>query len=275
MGTKETPCEAQACAVCRWASFCRSYASAAAPALLLAKARVSCRWCAVMAKSSAAGPPANAGRKISAGRRRADWVSSGDWGSKARDAPFRVSSQLSQPKHGPHLGQRSAAVLVLHQRHKHQRDGRDGQECHRNGGTRHRWEHQEHPAAHEAQPQNLPFPCGWDPMARQLGSPGPQTGFGPKGGPLSGASAGKLLFPASSIQTSGKGMLVESKSFFQTELAATVQLRVQTAQGIKGPRRSEHLHRREPTVEFSTSTQARTQRRQICGWGMLHSGAQT
>jgi hypothetical protein len=49
-------------------------------------------------------------------------------------------------------------------------------------------------------------------------------------------------------------MLVESKSFFQTELAATVQLTVHTAQSIEGPDRSEHLHKREATVIFSTKT---------------------
>ena len=88
MGTKETPCEAQVCAIYRWVSFCRVYASAAAPALLLAKARVSCRWCAAMAKLSAAGPPANAGRKTSAGWRGADWMSTGDWGSRSPGRSF-------------------------------------------------------------------------------------------------------------------------------------------------------------------------------------------
>ena len=52
-------------------------------------------------------------------------------------------------------------------------------------------------------------------------------------------------------------MLGESKSFFQTELVATVQPRDQTAKSINGPRRSERLHRRERIVDFSKSTQAR------------------
>jgi hypothetical protein len=85
---------------------------------------------------------------------------------------------------------------------------------------------------------------------RKVLAPGPVSDQ--KGGPLSGASTGKQLFPTSNIQTSGKGMLVTSKSFFQTKLAASVQLRVQTAQNIKRPRRSNHLRRREPTIEFST-----------------------
>ena len=57
-----------------------------------------------------------------------------------------------------HMSDRLVPLCSVTQRHKHQRDGRDGQEC-----TRHRWEHQEDPAAHKTQQQKLPSPRGYDP----------------------------------------------------------------------------------------------------------------
>ena len=62
-GTKTTPALAQAASVPKWARLVPSYAMAADNAFPAAARRISCRWGAVTAKSSAAGdPPCHEGR---------------------------------------------------------------------------------------------------------------------------------------------------------------------------------------------------------------------
>ena len=128
------PWFSQALAVSRCASLWRACAAAAAPVSLAANAKVSCSCGAATAKSSAAGDPARAGRKVSRAAPaslRVFWAT----GQKQVRALF-LGSKLRTIGPGAHQVTRGVMSRGVHHLPRTcQRDSPSGPMPHRNVGT--------------------------------------------------------------------------------------------------------------------------------------------